>query len=555
MIPRVGRPALREHPRVVGLAGRVARAVAISLPALFAIVLVAWPLAAILRRGLAPDGGVDLGPVVDVVARSRTRAIVGFTIRQALLSTIVTLAVGLPAAWAASRRWWGAPVVRALCTSAFVMPTVVMGLAFRAVFDRGLVGILLAHAAFNVAVVVRIVGERWSLVHDDAAAAARSLGATAGRAFRDVTLPRLRPAVSAAALLTFLFSFTSFGVVLLLGDRGQATIETEIYRQTRTLRFDAAGALALVQVLIVAFVFALNGRIQRRNVVLRSRTTPPVHAVGALAAALPAMFVVTIPTGVLANRVLRPDGEWGLAGLRTLTRDDLVLAVRPIETLGVSLHYAAVACGVAMLVGGLAAAVVVRRASRTARLIDVVLLLPLGVSAVTIGYGYLITFDEAPLRLRDHWYVVPLAHAAVAAPFVVRALVPAFGAVDSRVRDAAATLGAGRVRVWSTIDLPLVAPAIALASGFAAAISLGEFGATALLGRSGTPTAPFAITRLLGAPGVANRLAADALALTLVVATLILMTGAERVGARIGRGTVVPAHPVERGFARGAAGR
>lgn len=514
---------------------RVARALATSVPAVFALVLVAWPFGAILRRGLVPDGHIDFGPVVDVVASARSRALVSFTVRQALLSTIVTLAIGLPAAWAASRRWWGAPIVRVVSTSAFVMPTVVMGLAFRSVIDRGLRGILLAHAAFNVAVVVRLVGERWRTMHDDATAAARSLGATPGRAFRDVTLPRLRPAVSAAALLTFLFSFTSFGVVLLLGDSGQATIETEIYRLTRTLRFDAAAALALVQVVVVAAVFAANGAVARRTTVLQPRAPAELWPLAGVVASAPALALVTVPVAVLAARVLHPGGRWGLAGLRTLARDDLVLPVRPIETLGISLRYAAVACGVAMLVGMLAAATVGTGRRRFGRVVDVLLLLPLGVSAVTIGYGYLITFDEAPLRLRDHWYAVPLAHAAVAVPFVVRALVPALGAVDPRVREAAASLGARRMRVWTSIDLPLVAPALAVAAGFAAAISLGEFGATALLGRNGTPTAPFAITRLLGAPGSANRLAADALALVLVGLTLVVMAIAERVGARSGR--------------------
>ena len=77
--------------------------------------------------------------------------------------------------------------------------------------------------------------------------AARVLGASRGRAFREVTLPLLKPSLISASLLIFLFTFTSFGVILILGGPQFSTIETEIYRQYVTfLRADIAAVLSLM---------------------------------------------------------------------------------------------------------------------------------------------------------------------------------------------------------------------------------------------------------------------------------------------------------------------
>ena len=77
--------------------------------------------------------------------------------------------------------------------------------------------IVAAHVFFNYAVVVRTVSTLWTHVDPRLEEAARLLGASRWRAFREVTWPLLRPAVTAAASIVFLFTFTSFGTVLILG--------------------------------------------------------------------------------------------------------------------------------------------------------------------------------------------------------------------------------------------------------------------------------------------------------------------------------------------------
>ena len=155
-------------------------------------------------------------------------------------------------------------------------------------------------------------------------------------------------------------------------------------------------------------------------------------------------------------------------------------------------------------------------------------MLPLGTSAVTVGFGLLITMDRRPLDLRGSWVLIPIAHAVVAVPFVVRAVLPSLRSIDPRLRDAAATLGAAPGRVWREIDLPFLRRALVAGAGFAFAISLGEFGATSFLTRVGDQTMPIAIGRLLGRPSALNLSQAYALATVLMVLTLAAVLAVDR---------------------------
>jgi thiamine transport system permease protein len=184
-------------------------------------------------------------------------------------------------------------------------------------------------------------------------------------------------------------------------------------------------------------------------------------------------------------------------------------------------RYALIATVIAVVVGGLAAWAGTRTKSRW---LDGVLALPLGVSAVTLGFGFLIALDEPPLDLRGSQWLVPLAQALVALPFVVLLTAPVLRAIDPRLREAAQMLGASPARARRAIDLPIAGRALFVAGAFAFAISLGEFGATAFVVRPDSPTLPIVIYRLLGQPGdlsFGGAMAASVLLMALVVVAMI----------------------------------
>ncbi len=469
-------------------------------------------------------------------------------------------------------RFPGRSLVRALTGVAFVMPTLVVAAAFNALLGPSgwanlglmrllgldqppiqvtysLTAILLAHVFYNTTIVLRLVGDFWARLDPRLTQAARVLGAPPWRAFQTVTWPLLAPAIAAAALLVFLFDFTSFGVILVLGGPRFATLEVEIYYQTVSLfNLPLAAVLALVQLactLALVTTYALLGRRLSRPLSLRSpeqtarrpRTWPQRLAVGGVVGLL--LVLLVLPLAALALRsVVGLSGEGVLDPTLAYYRQ---LAINPRR----SMFYAppttavavSVAYGLATVVLGLALALpsalaLARdRGSRLGRTVDPLIMLPLGTSAVTLGLGFLVTLGRPPLALRDSPLLVPLAHTLVAFPFLVRALVPAIASIQPRLHGAAAVLGASPGRVFRHVDLPILAPALVVAAVFAFTISLGEFGATALIARPEYPTVPVMIYRFLSQPGALNYGQALALATVLMLVTAAAMLAIERLGA------------------------
>lgn len=522
---------------------RVATGIAVAVPVAFVAVFFAYPVATILGRGLAPDGHLDLDPLRRVFTDPSLRGVVWFTVWQAALSTVLTLAVGIPGAYVLARlRFPGRSLVRALVTIPFVLPTVLVASAFLALgMQRSLGAILLAHVFFNYAVVVRVVGELWRHLDPHEEEAARMLGASRWRVLREVTFPALRPGIVAAATITFLFCFTSFGVILFLGGPTRSTVETEIYRQTtRFLDLPLAAALSIVQLTAVVVLLWLVGRFERGTVPRRLRAAREVEhrprggvewalLVGNLGLMV---ALLALPLAVLVVRSLTPPSGFGLASYRALgsLREGSTLFVPPLDAVGNSLRFAAAATVIAVVVGGLAAWAGVRSRSRW---LDGLLALPLGVSAVTLGFGFLVALDEPPLDLRGSPWLVPLAQALVAMPFVVLLVAPVLRAIDPRLREAATMLGASPGRVRRAVDLPIAARALLVAAAFAFAISLGEFGATSFVVRPGNPTLPIVVYRLLGQPGSASFGAAMAASCILMLLVTVAMLVGDR--ARAGR--------------------
>jgi thiamine transport system permease protein len=534
--------------------GRWAAAL-LAPPLAFLAVFFVWPVANIVGEGLRGDGRWDLSGVGDVIGDAALRQVAWFTLWQAAASTVLTLVVALPAAHVLSRmEFRGRSLLQALVVVPFVLPTVVVGAAFLALLGpRGPLGIdlrgsawaiLLAHAFFNHAVVVRTVGGLWEGLDPRTEEVARTLGASRWRAFRAVTLPALRPAIASAAAITFLFTFTSFGVVRILGGAGRSTLEVEIYRQTADLLdLPVASVLALLQLAAVGAMLVVQDRLERRRagvaVALRPAARRRASGRGErawLAGNLALMAVLLgTPLALLVERSFRSGDGHDLSAWRALgdAGGDTRLFVAPLDAVGNSLRFAAVATLVAVVLGGMAAAALARATGRLARALDGLLVLPLGTSAVTVGFGFLISLDE-PVDLRASPLLVPLAQAVVALPFVVRTMTPVLRSIDPRLHEAAAVLGASPARVWRTIDLPLVRRAVLVAAGFAFAISLGEFGATTVIARADAPTVPVVIARLLARPGSLNVGQAFALSVVLMALTALAVLLVDRWRPRTG---------------------
>ena len=523
---------------------RAWRAISYGVPLAFLSLFFLYPLAAIVERGLRGAGD----PPVDVLTDPLTREVVWFTVWQAFASTVLTILVAFPAAYVLGRyRFRGRNLVGALVVVPFVLPTVVVALAFLAILpdgiERGWVPILIAHAFFNVAVVVRIVGTFWANLDPRVSEAAATLGAVsvrpAPRDHRAAARTRARRGRSdRLPLLVHLVRHRPHPRrPAVRDDRGRdlqpggppvrpAGSGRPLDRAARVRRRDRVGRDA-----------ARTATGGTRSAARRAGHAPAgAHArateldrrasLGGLAVFL------GLPLAVLVERSLAVGGGHTARCLQSARRPTSVLLVAPWEAVVNSIVYASVATAIALVVGGLAAFAVAD--TRGSRFLDGLILLPLGASAVMLGLGFLIAFDTSPLDFRAAPWIVPVVQALVAIPFVVRIVAPTLRSIDPRQREAAALLGASPGRVRREVDLPIVSRGLAVAAGFAFAISLGEFGATVFLARPDRPTLPVAIFRFLGRPGELNVAQAYALAVVLMAVTVAAVLLVDRIRVRRG---------------------
>ncbi|EKD40060.1 MAG: hypothetical protein ACD_75C00189G0001, partial [uncultured bacterium] len=449
-----------------------------SLPLIFLALFYFYPLVRIGLLSFLPDGTWNPARLSRLVSSPVYGRILWFTLWQAALSTVLTLALALPGAYVFARyRFFGKNLFQALMTVPFVLPTVVTAAAFRSLLgssgllntwliagfdlavppiriDQTVFFFLLAHVFYNYTLVLRIVGGYWAGLDANLSAAARMLGASPHQTFCRITLPQLMPAIGSAALLVFIFCFTSFGVVLILGGPGRATLEVEIYRQSVQLfNLPMAAALSLIQIAVNFLLMWLYARLGRKTRVgfygdTATGTAEKAETVGkktfiGLNLLFMTILLVT-PLFALVLRSMSDDNGLTLDYYRALftTGSRSVFFVEPIAAVANSVGFALAAMVLAVALGLAAATFLASARTRGTSFWDAVIMLPLATSAVTLGFGFIIALNRPPLNLRDSLALVPIAHTLVAFPFVVRCILPCLRQIPQSLREAAALLGA-----------------------------------------------------------------------------------------------------------------
>lgn len=526
-----------------------------GVPLVFLALFYFYPLLEIFSVSLTLGGRWDLGNLAEVFTTSYTLRILWFTAWQAALSTILTVALALPAAYVFARyRFPGKSLIQSLTAVPFVLPSVVVAAAFSALLGpRGLVNewlmgfpginappirlehtlafILMAHVFYNFTVVLRIVGGFWSRIPPDLTNAAQVLGASPWKAFWKITFPLLRPSIMAAALLVFIFCFSSFGVILILGGPRYATIEVAIYREAMHLfNLPLAAALSLLQICFMFAFMWVYTRLQRKtSVELPGATSRDcAREVSTRSEKIAVWSVVTLtlvllgsPLLALAARSLSTETGLSLLYYRALFENtgQSIFYIPPVAAVGYSVGFALAALAMSLCIAVPAAIFLSRNRGKATSLLDPLFMLPLATSSVTLGFGYIIALGKPPLDLRSSILIVPLAHTLVAYPFVVRSLLPALRSIPASLRESAVLLGAAPRKVWWKVLFPLVRKPLVVGSVFAFTVSLGEFGATVFLARPELPTMPLAIYRFLGRPGALNYGQAMAMSTLLMLVT------------------------------------
>ena len=510
-----------------------------ALPFAFLSVLFAYPLIMILVKSLTHGGSNPIEPFGILLSDSFYLQRIWFTFWQAAVSTILTLAVGLPSAFVfAKYQFPGKRLLLSLTTIPFVMPPIVMALGFIALIgpsgvlntflsstfelERPPIGILntvavvlIAHVVYEFTIVVRIVSTAWERLDYRLQESARVLGAGPWATFRLVTLPLLFPSIIAAATLVFMFTFTSFGVVLILGGSQNSTIEVTIYTLTAQLfQLPLAATLAIFQTLMTFLIMTSYAWLQETKIVQvgfqphqkEERSDEEKRRRLFLGSNMILVLIILSPMLALIAKTFIDENGLNFTYIMSIfsNTQNSFFFVSPLKAIMNSVIFAIATVTLSIPLGLASAYAIGQRRAWWKNPLDGLLMLPLGVSAVTLSFGFLVTFNRAPFDLRGTWAIIVLAHVLIAYPFILRILLPALRAMNPALRDTARVLGASPAQVFRKIDLPILSGGLVIGASFAFAISLGEFGASLLLNRPELTTIPVVIFRFFGQPGQEN---------------------------------------------------
>ena len=541
----------------------------------FLILFFYLPLSLVLKGAFFSAGGSEGGNfslknITMVLTSGYNRRIIGFTISQALLSTIFTIIIGLPGAWLlATRNFPGKKLLKAVSAVPFVLPSILVVLGFVIFFGNNgylnrtvmsitgsteppfrilysMKAIILAHGFYNFPIVLRIVSTLWEKLDPSIATAAESLGAGRIRLFFTVTLPQILPAVLASAALVFVFCFTSFAVILVLGGGpAYTTLEVEIYRQARiSLNMDAAAALSLVGIFITLIFVYLNihfqsslnyhehigpGRAFYRQKKQAAGSFIPGIGIYifflVLLVAAPVLSVIIksfINSGNVTfsayKDIINPTpGNYGMTLFRAISN---------------SIGYAFYTVILSIFIGTLIS-YALRGKQKFRGILDTLFMLPISVSSVILGLGYLkiMNYIEGPVR--NSPVLIILAHTVIAYPFVIRSVKPVLDKIKPNIIYAALSLGETPYKVFLGIELPLIKSAIFAGAAFSFAISIGEMNATILLASESTLTIPIMMYRLIGSY---NCIGACALGTVLIFFTALSFVLMDYFGSENGEG-------------------
>lgn len=496
-----------------------------------------YPVARVLGLGFGPHF-ISNNP-----AEIGVWPVLWFTIWQAVLSTSICLVLGIPGAYVLYRKnFKGAALIRALITVPFMLPSLVVAIAITELgrpfggFDP-VVAIIVANVFANYSVVVRAVGSQWQNLNRQSDEEAEIAGAGRFLAAVKISLPQLRSSIRSSAALIVLYCASSYGLVLSLGGGKVNTLETAIgVSVLQRLDLQHGAALALLQILFTlgAFVISrwggtnpLGFEPEIGKSLKLDRRDRPVMVFTALVISVLLLLPMVL---VFAKAFVSVDGI-GFGNFALLDsrgyRD--ILNITFFDAAMNSLRNLVVATLISVLIGGLVSYLLAdhnRRKTKSAKrfapsevLLDAIFLMPIGVSAVVLGLGYLISFGA----FRSSWFVLPLVQSVFGIPMVIRVLFPALLNIDNSPREQAVTDGAKSTQVFFQIDLKLVSPAVKTAIAFSALVSLGEFGAASLLAFGDQSTVPMLLFQLIARPGEQNYGMALAVSAILAAVTTIVI--------------------------------
>ena len=482
------------------------------------------PLLTILKESFLRGDSFTLANYLDVLTKSVVVSSIQFTFIESILSTLASVILGLPIALILTKyRFKGKSVYESLLLVPFILPGMVVGLAFLLLFNPNgiipsffeiigfrleqslwsFVGIIMAHAYYNSPLVAVMTTSVWRRVDPEIEEVAETLGAHGFKKFVKITMPLIMPGLLSSSLLTFIFSFSSFEVVLLLGNFRFRTIEVEIYHLFRNrLDFSGASSLATVQLIIIILLTWLYfTSIQKYTDIRKSGKVSKVfeehlfktskkNLLLGIYLVFFSIFQIFPLAMTLFYSVYDPvKDQFTLSGFSSVFSTDYnpYLGSSPISAPINTIIFSVITASISLLLG-LISAYATKEGGLLSLISNIAVFVPLATSRLTIGLGMILAFGSIGVLYQDTRPLIIASHIMIAYPFTTRSILNGLSKIDPYVIESAETLGAKPLKRFVKVDVPILSPSLAVATSLAFATSLGEFAATNILYRGNFPT-------------------------------------------------------------------
>ena len=418
------------------------------------------------------------------------------------MSAVVSLLVGYPIGNYLASLKRTRSYLTALLLLPFLLPPFLIGLAFRPLVSDlvddsniGILAVVMAHAFMNAGFIALVTAS--SLVPQEQLEAAELDGANKRTLSWQIQIPQQLPTLSAATLLVALYSATSYGLVLNLGQGAIQTLETQIaISALQQLDLQTAALLAVLQTLLTLTFFLIASRLGASPSPLFGEQEGKGRAsfLGRVLALFLFMSVITVVVGVFARAITLGPGLLGnLANLATRGSRD-VLNITVLEAAGNSLRNLMVAGIISLTAAWLL----------SHKRLGLLVLIPIGVSPVVIGLGALVLSGYLPVAVSSSWVLLPLVQSVFLIPLAYQVVSPARKAMAGELLEAAKLDGANGIQLFGLIELPTLRKPLLAAAALVGLGSLGEFGAASFLAYGSDATLPLVMFRLMSRPGAEN---------------------------------------------------
>ncbi len=433
-----------------------------------------------------------------------------FTFKQAALSTFLAMILGIATAFFCARRNFpGKRFLLSLSSVPLCVPPLLLALGFvmfygmrgtvnsflmrvfsldapPVVFLYSFYGVVLAQGFYNFPIVMRTCTDAWCTLTTEQYDAAVMLGAGKIRVFRTITLVQLLPAIASSGIVVFIYCFFSFVIVLLFGGIGITVLEVEIFQSIRSsLDFSRAASFALVEILITMIVVACYAILEKKSASSRGigfgndvrpcKNISPAEMIpaflffGAVLLFLlgPMLCIFTNAFSESASGYLSHRIEGFPFSLKNFSS---LFSRRSFWHSLVNTLFTAASSSFLSVTGAFFFASLTRSLDprKKSVFIRTVPLLPMAVSSIVIGFGFIKLFPVAnPL-------ILVIAQSSLSWPFALKQISAGMDRIPLEVTDAASMLAPSRLIPVFNIYVPMTWRNIISAFGFCFAVSCGD---------------------------------------------------------------------------------